>query len=143
MPNSADAKTRCLVLIAKNEAIIGLNIQDEREDVGYAVAGPFSTCAEASAWLKANTPDVAVLDIHLRDGACVELAEELTHLGVPFAVYSGELEADTLPAFKGATWVEKPARAATLIDAVAELLAPKAQADPKLPHPPRHANCCY
>ena len=115
------------VLVAENDALIGLNLQDELEGMGYAVAGPFPTCADAMHWLKPNTPDVAVLDIHLRDGACVELAMELTRLSVPFAVYSGELEADTLPAFRDAKWIEKPATRDILLDAVAELLADPAQ----------------
>src|SRR5829696_6946841 len=97
------------VLVAENDALIGLNLQDELERGGYDVAGPFPTCSEALDWLTANRPDAAVLDVHLRDGACVELATELTRLRVPFAVYSGELEADTLPEFKGAKWIEKPA----------------------------------
>ena len=112
-----------LVLIAEDDALIGLNMQDELERVGYAVAGPFSTCAQAMHWLSANRPDVAVLDLHLRDGACVELATELTRLEVPFAVYSGEIKGDTHPAFRGGTWINKPAITSTILDAVAELSA--------------------
>ena len=111
------------VLVAENDGLIGLNLQEELERGGYDVAGPFPTCTEALDWLAANTPDAAVLDIHLRDGPCVELANELDGLAVPFAVYSGELESDTLPAFTGAKWIEKPAPAAALLDAVAGLLA--------------------
>jgi len=111
------------VLVAENDALIGLNLQDELELGGYNVAGPFPTCSASLHWLKENTPDAAVLDIHLSDGACVELANELTRLEVPFAVYSGELEADALPAFKDAKWINKPANKDTLLYAVAELLA--------------------
>src|SRR5829696_2815299 len=103
------------VLVAENDALIGLNLQEELERRGYDVAGPFPTCSEALDWLTANTPDVAVLDVHLRDGACVELATELTRLRVPFGVYSGDLEADTLPEFEGSKWIGKPAPAATLL----------------------------
>jgi len=101
---------RYQVLVAENDALIGLNLQDELELGGYNVAGPFPTCSASLHWLKENTPDAAVLDIHLSDGACVELANELTRLEVPFAVYSGELEADALPAFKDAKWINKPAK---------------------------------
>jgi len=101
--------TSCLILVAENDMLIGLSLQDELESVGYAVAGPFPTCTEAMHWLAANTPDVAVLDVHLRDGECTELARELTRLEVPLAVE--------------AVWIEKPAVRDTLLDAVAELLA--------------------
>ena len=110
-----------LVLLAEDDGLISLDIQNALEDAGHLVAGPFPTCAEAMGWLKTNTPNVAVLDIHLRDGACVELARELMRLEVPFAVYSGEFQSATLPEFKDAKWISKPARPQRLIKAVAEL----------------------
>ena len=113
--------TPCLVLLAEDDGLIGLDIQDELESAGHSVAGPFPTSAEAMRWLKTKTPNIAVLDIQLRDGACVELARELMRLEVPFAVYSGEFQSATLPEFKGAKWIEKPARPQSLLKAVAEL----------------------
>ena len=118
------AQTSCLVLIAENEGLIGLDLQEELEGAGYEVAGPFSTCTDAVQWLKRNTPDIAVVDIHLRDGACVELARELTKLQVPIAVYSGERQSAMRPEFKEAKWIEKPADASTLLAAVAGLRLP-------------------
>jgi DNA-binding response OmpR family regulator len=115
-------QTSCLVLVAEDDALIGMNLEEELEGVAYEIAGPFSTCAEAIHWLKTATPDVAVLDIHLRDGTCVELARELTARGVPFAVFSGEDQAHTLPEFKSAAWISKPALRAELLDAVARLV---------------------
>ena len=110
-----------LVLLAEDDALISLDIQDELERAGHSVAGPFSTCAEAMRWLETNTPNIAVLDIQLRDGACVELARELMRLKVPFAVYSGEFQSATLPEFKDAKWISKPARPQSLLKALAEL----------------------
>ena len=111
----------CIILIAENDGMIGLDLQDTFESVGYAVAGPFPSCGDAVVWLHRHTPDIAVLDIHLRDGECTELARELTRLKVPFAVYSGELDRDKLPAFTDALWIEKPAPQDTLLEAVAGL----------------------
>ena len=51
-----------VVLILEDEAIIGLNLQDEMKDAGYRIGGPFTTCADALSWLHINTPDAAVLD---------------------------------------------------------------------------------
>src|SRR4051794_6703237 len=34
----------------------------------------FLSCVDATAWLQKHTPDCAILDIHLRDGVCNELA---------------------------------------------------------------------
>lgn len=47
-PRSADP----LVLVLEDEVIIGLNLVDELQDGGYRVAGPFTSCADALAWLR-------------------------------------------------------------------------------------------
>ena len=38
------AGSKPLVLVLEDEALIALNLQDELQDAGYAVAGPFTTC---------------------------------------------------------------------------------------------------
>ena len=63
-----------VVLILEDEAIIRLNLQDELQDAGYSIGGPFTTCADALCWLQTNTPDVAVLDTVLQDASCHEVA---------------------------------------------------------------------
>jgi DNA-binding response OmpR family regulator len=52
-----------LVLILEDEVLIGINLQDELQDAGYRVAGPFTTCAAALKWLQTATPDMAVLNV--------------------------------------------------------------------------------
>ena len=44
---SQDAARNPLVLILEDEAIIALNLQDELQDNGYRVGGPFTSCADA------------------------------------------------------------------------------------------------
>ena len=43
-------------------------MKDLLELLGAEVAGPAATMAEADHLLSANTPDVALVDFHLRDG---------------------------------------------------------------------------
>src|SRR5688500_12941920 len=81
-----------VVLILEDEAIIALNLQDELQDAGYSIGGPFTTCAEALCWLESNTPDVAVLDTVLQDASCHEVARALASRTVPFLIYSGHRE---------------------------------------------------
>ena len=71
------ANGRPLVLVLEDEALIALNLQDELQDAGYEVAGPFTTCAAALEWLQTETPDTAILDAALKDGPCREIALEL------------------------------------------------------------------
>jgi DNA-binding response OmpR family regulator len=80
------------VLLLEDEALIAVALQDDLEEAGYSVAGPFAACADALSWLEKNRPDLAVLDTVLKDGPCREVALRLTSLGVPFLVYSGLAE---------------------------------------------------
>ncbi len=86
------ANSRQLVLVLEDEALIALNVQDELQDAGYEVAGPFSTCSAALEWLQTTTPDMAILDATLKDGPCREIALELSRREVPFLIYSGYQE---------------------------------------------------
>jgi DNA-binding response OmpR family regulator len=117
-PNS-----RPLVLVLEDEALIALNLQDELQDAGYEVAGPFATCSAAREWLQTATPDMAILDTTLKDGPCREIALELSHRKVPFLIYSGYQEdRQRLSEFDHITWIEKPAPAAALLQACQQLL---------------------
>src|SRR5215211_6466578 len=115
---------RPVALILEDEAIIALNLQDELQDAGFGVGGPFTACQDALAWLRAQTPDVAVLDTVLKDGPCVDVAVELARKGVPFLSYSGHMEdRDLLADFHHVSWTEKPVPPASLVEECRRLLA--------------------
>jgi hypothetical protein len=66
-----------------------------------------------------RTPGIALLDVVLQDGPCIELARQR---GTPFAIYSGiRLPADLPAEFAGAPWMEKPASRDNLITILTEL----------------------
>jgi DNA-binding response OmpR family regulator len=105
-----------LVLVLEDEAIIGLDLLAELQDGGYRVAGPFTSCADALAWLRTATPDLAVLDPVLKDGPCRDIAAELLRRAVPIVIYSGHREDEgLLPNLEAATWIEKPVPSSVLI----------------------------
>ena len=117
------AHSKPLVLILEDEALIALNLQDELQDAGYAVAGPFTTCAAALAWLQTATPDAAILDAALKDGPCREIALELSRREVPFLIYSGHHEdRQLLSEFHHLTWIEKPVPSEVLVQECQQLL---------------------
>jgi DNA-binding response OmpR family regulator len=112
-----------LVLILEDDVLIGLNLQDELQDAGYRVAGPFTTCSAALEWLQAATPDTAILDAALKDGPCREIARELGNRAVPFLIYSGYgADQELLAALHHVTWIEKPVPPSALVQACQELL---------------------
>ncbi|MBO1909166.1 response regulator [Microvirga sp. 3-52] len=115
-------QNRCLVLLVEDEALVAMNLQDDLKEAGYAVVGPFDTCAAALAWLERETPDLAVLDTVLKDGTCRDLAAELARRGVGFVLWSGHLQdKQALKEFTDAVWVEKPSTHTALLHALAGL----------------------
>ena len=78
-----------VVLILEDEAIIAVNLQEELQEAGYAVGGPFTTCAEALLWLGRNCRQLALLFSVLRDGSWRGVALQLTRREVWFLIYSG------------------------------------------------------
>ncbi len=112
-----------IILVLEDEALIALNLQDELQDAGHEVAGPFTACSAALDWLRSATPDMAILDAALNDGSCHSVAAELSRRGVPFLIYSGYQEDQQLLAeFRHITWIEKPVQAGVLVQECQQLL---------------------
>lgn len=112
-----------LILLAEDNTVIGMMIEDELREVGFDVAGPFVACAEALFWLHDSTPAAAILDLALTDGACDPLAEALKARGIPFLVYSGHSATKASAAFAGVPWLGKPGMIGSVAAAVTALLA--------------------
>lgn len=113
-----------VILLAEDEVVIALELAESLERDGFVVAGPFTTCHEAEAWLTANEPAGAILDNALRDGPCEALAGDLRARGIPFIVYSGHgRAADSPPAFQDAPWIVKPVPTETLLGTLRAALA--------------------
>jgi DNA-binding response OmpR family regulator len=96
------------VLVAEDEAIVSMLIEDELARAGFEIIGPFPTCAAVSRWLASDTPDIAVLDHELRDGPCTDAANELGRRGVPFVVLTGSNPADLPDLIRNAPRIPKP-----------------------------------
>jgi CheY-like chemotaxis protein len=102
------AQTRCMIV--EDQALIGMSLEASLEEAGFQVAGVFMSNAQALQWLEGDAPDIAVLDIMIKDGTSLEIARALKRLGVPFAVYSGlPPKADCPPELQNVPWLEKPA----------------------------------
>ena len=68
------------ILIVEDEALIAMALADGLEDAGHEVVGPAATIAEALALCDEAPPppELAVLDINLRDGSSgVDVARAL------------------------------------------------------------------
>jgi len=112
--------TSLTVLIAEDEMMIGMALEDALTEAGYTIAGLFATCSTALEWLNKHRVDAAVIDFILRDGNSVELLRELKTRGVPILLHSG---LDEVPAeFRELPFVIKPTALDQVINALDKLM---------------------
>ena len=120
-----------LVLLVEDEALIALALTDDLESAGYQVAGPFHRSSDTLDWLQHQTPDVAIIDVHLRDGSSTDLARVLREREVPFIVFSGDKrDGQVAEVFRAAHWLSKPVGTRQLLDTVGELAGPGVAGSP-------------
>ena len=89
MSASAPSTRPLRILVAEDEAVIGLDLAQRLVEAGYSVLGPFTHRAEIEAWIAHDTPDAAVLDFKLLDGSCEEMVRLLRDRGVPMVAFTG------------------------------------------------------
>lgn len=66
------------ILIVEDDALIAMELEASLSDAGHTVVGPASTVGRAIERAAANVPDLALVDIRLRDGGDgIELARRL------------------------------------------------------------------
>src|ERR1700760_5040 len=99
------------ILLVEDEPLIALDLETILERLGHQVVGVAETCAEAVRLAGDERPDVALVDIKLRDGFTgVEVARRLTDdFGLYCAFVTGNPEQVTAA---GAVVVAKPYTAA-------------------------------
>jgi DNA-binding NtrC family response regulator len=110
----------CLVI--EDQALIAMSIETYLEDAGIAVQ-TVGSMAEARAWLEANPVDVAIVDFMLKDGPATELARDLNRRTIPFVIYSGYPQCESMPSdLQRAPWLQKPASREDLMKVVLRTL---------------------
>jgi DNA-binding response OmpR family regulator len=113
-------------MIVEDQALIGMSLEAFLEDAGFAVAGVFMSNVQALKWLESDAPDIAILDIMIKDGTSLEIARALKSRGVPFAIYSGlPPKADCPLELQNAPWLEKPVSREILLSVLSELARPE------------------
>jgi DNA-binding NtrC family response regulator len=109
------------VLIVEDSWDVGTGLKMLLESWGAVVSGPAATTADAVRLICERTPDVALVDINLRDGEqsyC--LINQLHEQGISVVVVSGY--ADVSPAVGKATAVlQKPIREDVLLASIRQV----------------------
>jgi CheY-like chemotaxis protein len=78
------------ILIVEDEPLIAMMLEDFLESLGYTVAGTVESVEEALAHVDRGGFDLAIVDVHLKDGKNVwPVADRLSEKGMPFILATG------------------------------------------------------
>jgi len=77
------------MLIAEDEALVAIMMEDVAIELGWSVVGPFSRAADALAAAKTDDIHAAILDVNLGGESVYPIADALMARGVPFVFATG------------------------------------------------------
>jgi CheY-like chemotaxis protein len=80
------------VLIVEDAPAVGKALQSLLEDFGMVVVGPVATPGAAERVLAEQSPDLALVDMHLSGHTGYALADRMRRAGMPLVVISGSAE---------------------------------------------------
>jgi two-component system, response regulator PdtaR len=125
----------CRVLVAEDEFLVFLALEEDLRANGFAIVGPFTTLAEAHDAVMREPVDLALLDINLCGEMIFPVADELLARNVPFIFLSGYSSAAVPEGYRQFLRFEKPYDPAKLMDALRQLSQekpPRPEAGPAL-----------
>ena len=77
------------VLVAEDDPLIAADLHDALAGQGAEVVGPVPTVGAAMAAIEAGAPDIAVLDVNLRNASSAPLVDVLRAAAVPHVLVTG------------------------------------------------------
>ena len=104
------------ILIVEDSYVVARAIQCLLEEMGMAVVGPVATTIDAERLLIERSPELAIVDIHLKGEESFNLIDRLHEAGIPVLAMSG-LATHTRLA-NAATLLQKPFSGSDLLAAL-------------------------
>lgn len=78
------------ILIVEDEPLIAMMLEDFLDTLGHRVVGTAETVQDAMARIEEGGFDIAIVDVHLKDGERVwPVADRLAAAGLPFILATG------------------------------------------------------
>jgi DNA-binding response OmpR family regulator len=115
---SADKQERRRILIAEDEPMLAITLQELLIGAGFQIAGVAGKVEKAVALVESDACDAAILDANLSGVIASPVALALAARGLPFIMLSGYTPEQLPGAFSGALLLQKPCRPARLIQAL-------------------------
>jgi two-component sensor histidine kinase/CheY-like chemotaxis protein len=113
------------ILLVEDEPLVALMIQKLVVSLGYSVAGPYATVAQASGAIDSEHFTVAILDINLAGELVFPVADILSSRQIPFIFTTGYGPERVVPRFAHVPLLPKPVRAPILNKLLAKALSAK------------------
>lgn len=111
------------ILVAEDETVVAFDLCDTVEEAGFEVEGPHAGVGSAMLALQRDRPDLAILDLDLKDGDMVQFASKLAAEHVPIIFHTnGKVGPDMAEQFPQATLLAKPCPPSQMIGAVQQML---------------------
>ena len=110
-------------LIAEDEAITSMLLEDVIERLGGKIIGKAIACGEALAALKTADIDAIILDVHLKGGTSEDVVAAATDKNVPILVCTGSDGQALPPAFRNFPILKKPWQSEDVEVALAQLFS--------------------
>ena len=106
------------VLVVEDSLQVATSLKRLLVAYGAAVAGPVATAADAARLVSEQTVDVALVDIHLRDGELAyDLIDQLHGQGIRIVVVTGYADV-SIDEKKVAAVLQKPVSAPRLLQSL-------------------------
>ena len=111
------------VLLVEEDVLLLMELEAILREAGAEIAGCCRTVREALTIAERNGVAAAILDVRVGRETIAPVARQLASRGTPFIFYTGQVENDPeLAEWTGHRVLSKPARASTIVAAVAEAL---------------------
>ncbi len=111
------------ILIAEDDALIGICLADVLETMGYAICAVSSTESNTVASAALYKPDIMIIDAHLGTGSGITAVEKILCVGyIPHIFASGD-PSNILARMPAAIVLQKPFRESDLVLAIHKALA--------------------
>jgi CheY-like chemotaxis protein len=123
------------VLIVEDNLIIAMTIEDFLLECGCIVVGPCSNVAQAMEAVRAEAPDLAVLDVNLGGETAYPIAFALAERRIPFVFTSGYGDQAIPPGHADWKVCAKPFTGDELIAMLATALSVDSQTPPQTSGP--------
>lgn len=97
------------ILVIEDEPLIAMMLEDFLDSLGHRVVGTAETVETALARIEEGGFDVAIVDVHLKDGEKVwPVADRLTSRGLPFILATGGHVEPPPPEYAAVPVISKP-----------------------------------